>query len=67
MNRLVSITFIAMLMRPIASLFNITCANKIMVYHRKSMQVVNEKLIINKLGPYERNYKKIIAESGPQG
>ena len=48
----VSVMFIVMFMMPIACLFSVADmykSNKF--YHRKSMRAVNEKLIINKLGP----------------
>ena len=51
----VSVTFIAMLMTPIAHfLTSLICANKNngdKFYLRKSRRAVNEKLMINELGP----------------
>ena len=53
----VRVTFINMLMMPIARicLTSLVCANKNngdKFYRRKSMWAVDEKLIINELGPY---------------
>ena len=51
-NMFVSVTFITLLMTAIL----LICANKIngdiKFYHRKSMRVVSEKLIINEMEPY---------------
>ena len=51
MDIFVSVTFITLLMMAIL----LICVNKNngdKFYHRKSMRVVGEKLIINEMGPY---------------